>query len=282
MAALPRPGAAQPFFLQAAPGQRFCLFHPPAGDVCRGALVYVHPFGDEMNKSRRMVAQQARALAAAGFGVLQLDLYGCGDSSGEFSEARWDIWKDDLAAASGWLHQRLGQPVGLWGLRLGALLALDYARSAPRPVERMILWQPVHNGALFLTQFLRLLTANAMLSDSADKERGGTAALRKALLEGEMLEVAGYQLAPELAAAIDSKDGAALAPPGCRVDWFETALPAGRALPPVLERLAGAWRAVGVELQLHQLNCLPFWATQEIEEAPALLAATSALLQETH
>jgi len=33
-----------------------------------------------MNKSRRMAALQARVFAAMGFGVLQIDLFGCGDS----------------------------------------------------------------------------------------------------------------------------------------------------------------------------------------------------------
>ena len=88
MTAVPTAPPAEAFFLDMEPGQRFCLFHPPAG-TCRGAALYVPPFGEEMNKSRRMAALQARALAAAGFGVLQLDLYGCGDSSGEFAEARW-------------------------------------------------------------------------------------------------------------------------------------------------------------------------------------------------
>ena len=54
-----------------------------------------------MNKSRRMAALQARAFAEMGFGVLQIDLFGCGDSSGDFSDARWDIWKQDLIACQG-------------------------------------------------------------------------------------------------------------------------------------------------------------------------------------
>ena len=40
---------AEPFFLDSAHGQRFCLYHAPQGH-CRGALVYVHPFAEEMNK----------------------------------------------------------------------------------------------------------------------------------------------------------------------------------------------------------------------------------------
>ena len=126
----PRSAPAEPFFLQADCGRRFCLYHAPQAEKeCRGAFIYVHPFGEEMNKSRRMAALQARAFAAMGFGVLQIDLFGCGDSSGDFSDARWDIWKQDIAGARAWLAERVSAPISLWGLRLGALLALDFARG---------------------------------------------------------------------------------------------------------------------------------------------------------
>ena len=36
------------FFLPAEPGERFCLAHVPAG-APRGAIVYVHPFAEEMH-----------------------------------------------------------------------------------------------------------------------------------------------------------------------------------------------------------------------------------------
>ena len=85
----------EPFFLKAGEGQRFCIVHRPSG-VCHGALLYVHPFGEEMNKSRRMVALQCRALAENGFLVLQMDLRGCGDSSDEFVDASWQDWIEDV------------------------------------------------------------------------------------------------------------------------------------------------------------------------------------------
>jgi exosortase A-associated hydrolase 2 len=278
----PQASGQEPFFLQVEPGQRFCLFHPAREGACRGAVLYLHPFADEMNKSRRMAALQARALAQAGIAVLQLDLYGCGDSSGEFVEARWDTWKADVAAGCTWLAGRLGVPVSLLGLRLGATLALDYARSASHPLDKLVLWQPVINGNLFLTQYLRLLTANAMLADNASapaSEKGeSTSTLRKELLAGRMLEVAGYELAPALAQAIDTLDAAALVPPAS-VHWFDTG-PAERPLAPPIARLEAGWRAAGVDLQVHRLPSTSFWNTQEIAEAPALVAATTALFQE--
>jgi len=138
---------AEPFFLNTDRGERFCLYHAPDGaQKYRGAFLYVHPFAEEMNKSRRMAVLQAKALADAGFGVLQIDLFGCGDSNGDFADARWDIWKDDLAAASQWLQERSGQIPGLWGLRLGALLALDFAIASKNEHGSIILWQPIVNG----------------------------------------------------------------------------------------------------------------------------------------
>ena len=276
---LPASGDAEPFFLAADPGQRFCLFFPPAGPA-RGAVLYVPPFGDEMNKSRRMAALAARALAGRGVGVLLLDLHGCGDSSGDFADARWEGWKADLAAGCAWLKTRLGVPVSLLGLRLGALLALDYARTAVHPVDKLVLWQPVPSGAVYLTQFLRLLTANAMLADSGDKpaaDKTSTSALRAALLGGETLEVAGYEIAPALAQALDGLDASRLAPQSCTVHWFETASPPDRPLTPVLERLMAAWRKEGVALQLNRVSCMSFWSTQEITESPELIEATAAV-----
>jgi exosortase A-associated hydrolase 2 len=266
---------AEAFFLDSGTGQRFCLFHPPGG-ACRGAIVYVPPFGEEMNKSRRMAALQARALAALGFGVLQIDLHGCGDSSGEIGDARWDGWKSDLALAHSWLAVRLdGAPVSLWGLRLGALLALDYAAGAAGPLASLLLWQPVQSGKIYLTQFLRLRVASDMLAE--DKQAGNsTNALREQLQAGHSLEIAGYDLTPELAAAIDELDMSALAP-AVPVHWFEAVAAAGRELPPGAARVAAAWRQAGCALQLHLIACPPFWSAQEITEAPTLLQATADL-----
>lgn len=275
MSAVPAHQRAEPFFLKAETGQRFCLFHPPLGE-CRGAVLYVHPFGEEMNKSRRMAALQARDLAARGYGVLLLDLFGCGDSSDEFSDARWDIWKTDLALGHQWLQTRLGHPVSLWGLRLGALLALDYARDATDAVALLVLWQPVHSGATFLTQFLRLRIAGDMLADSQEKS-GGTRVLREALHAGEMLEVAGYELAPALADAIDALDAIALAHPYCPVHWIEAISANGRPLSPAATRVTEAWSNNGVDLHVHLVTCAPFWATQEITECAVLVTATSSI-----
>lgn len=277
MKGFPKSLPAESFFLKTGSGERFCLYHSPhPGKECRGVFIYVHPFGDEMNKSRRMAAIQARALAAMGFGVLQMDLLGCGDSSGEFADARWNIWKQDLAIARNWLENRVTAPVSLWGLRLGALLALDFARSSENAIDRIILWQPVTSGESFLTQFLRLRLANEMLSSSDGTQKvSGTNAMRNSLANGEILEVAGYELAPDLAVAIDRLKAAELIVTKIPVHWFEIVAEPGRAITPAGAKVISVWKRNEVNLHLHLVPCLPFWATQEISECAELVSATT-------
>ena len=189
---------------------------------------------------------------------------------------RQEQWLDDVALGRQWLSARLGRAVGLWGLRLGALLALDHARRAAAPPQCLLLWQPVHSGSAFLTQFLRLRIANDMLTeDGAPKT--GTAALREQLRGGTPLEVAGYELAPALAEALDALDLATMVPPACPVHWFDVVAAEGRPLTPASAKLAAAWRAQGVALEVCAVAGPQFWGTQEIATCPALLEASGAV-----
>lgn len=262
------------FFLPGSHGALFAIYHPPAvGVIERGGVLYVPPFAEEMNKARRMVALQARRLAAAGFGVLIPDLYGCGDSAGDFAEARWEIWRDDLSRCLDWLRGRGHHRLVLWGLRLGALLAAELADE--RMTQRLLLWQPVLDGERFLHQFLRLRL-------TADRLKGGgetMARLQEMLAVGQTLDVSGYELSPELATAM--KPARLQTPPAdCRVDWFELVSAADRPLLPASQRVVDEWRAGGVTVHARTLVGEAFWATQEIAVAPDLLAATVAALVE--
>ncbi|HJW25490.1 MAG TPA: hydrolase 2, exosortase A system-associated [Rhodocyclaceae bacterium] len=268
--------AIEAFFLPAAGGQRFCLFHPPpvAGRE-RGAVVFVHPFAEEMNKSRRMAALQARRLAAAGYAVLQVDLLGCGDSSGNFDDADWNAWLEDVRLAVAWLGRRSAAPLWLWGLRTGCLVAAAAARELAGPVN-FLFWQPTVSGKLYLQQFLRLKLAAAL----ADGEsRGMTRALRQLLAEGKAVEVAGYVLSPALAAGLEEAD---LAPPGRpgRTEWLELSAQAEASLAPASRKCLEAWRQAGHQVRERVVGGQHFWQTVETTECPALLDATLETLEE--
>lgn len=268
----------RPFFLAVEPGERFCIYHPPAGSaVAAHGIVHVHPFAEEMNKSRRMAALQARRLARAGYGVLQIDLLGCGDSTGDFGDARWERWKSDVRAALRWLREQVPGRMALWGVRLGALLAADVAREPEAEIDQLLLWQPVVAGELFLTQFLRLQLASEMLSAGAASS--GVRALREALARGTPLEIAGYELHPELAAAIERTRLLQPVPQVRRVAWLEVSANPDATVTPASQRVIDAWRAGGVELHAQAVEGPPFWSTLEIAQCEALLEATDALLE---
>ncbi|MFP5391486.1 MAG: hydrolase 2, exosortase A system-associated [Gammaproteobacteria bacterium] len=271
---LPTPHA-EPFFYDADPGTRFSLYHPATPQMpARGAVLYVHPFADELNHARRMAALQSRRFAALGYAVLQQDLFGCGDSCGDFNAARWDQWKRDLRMAAAWLAERSSGPLYLWGVRLGALLAMDVARSIP--VDGLILWQPFLSGRSAINQFLRQrLAADARQSHL--KAARTTSALRARMTAHGSIEVAGYELALPLAQAIDACDAGSIVLPACPVHWFASGSPAPTRLAAHASRLAARWAATGTTLHFHALDGVPFWNRPDLPECPTLLDATSAL-----
>lgn len=260
------------FFLPASAGRRYCLFHRPAGDRPATAILYIHPFAEEMNKSRRMAALQARALAAAGHAVLQIDLHGCGDSDGDFGEASWDGWLDDIRLAVAWLRQRSEAPLWLWGLRGGTLLAA--AAAAPNGAAGLLLWQPVPAGRQHLQQFLRLKAAGELLGNEG---KGAVERLRQQLAAGETVEVAGYALSPALACGLDAAE---LAPPDrpCRSEWLELSTRPEPALSPAVAARIAGWQAAGHAVRGTALSGPAFWQTAEIETCPALVDAGVRLL----
>jgi exosortase A-associated hydrolase 2 len=260
----------QPFFLATATGRRFCLYLPPAdARAPRGAVVYVHPFAEEMNKSRRMAALGARRFAAAGYGVLLIDLLGCGDSDGDFADATWEAWLDDIGCGVAWLRQAGFAVVNLWGLRLGATLALTYRVRSGLAGGWTLLWQPVTSGELFLKQFLRLEVAGRMLA--ADGVGADTRTLRDALLGGQSLEIAGYTLSSALARGVDAARISAVEARDGAIAWIDVTADAASGPSPASRRAVDALRAAGNAVTLEPAHCEPFWTTQEIVDCPALI-----------
>lgn len=250
-------------------GQRLVIHHRPASTPVRGSVVHVHPFADEMNKSRRMAALQSRLLAESGFAVLQVDLTGCGDSSGAFQEASWEDWIQDVLLAAAFLQQHHDGPACLWGHRSGCLLALEAAQRMAQ-VPQLLFWQPPGSGQQLLQQFLRLKTAGTAL------ERKSTVSPpddRKRLAAGESVEVGGYVLPSAVAKGLET---ATLAPPSRPSSsvWLELSLRDELAALPATRNAREAWVASGHRVELRVERGPAFWQTQEIEDAPALLAAT--------
>jgi len=252
------------------------VWEPPKDIAPRFAVLYLPPFGDEMNRSRRMAALQARALAAIGGTVALLDPRGTGESGGDHGAATWGGWHADVALAWAWLAEQSNVPCVLWGLRLGALLAADVVATARAAPAAMVLWQPIASGRAFFNQFLRLATVQERVGGA---EGGADAkALRLKLAAGNPIEVAGYELNPALVADVEAKDLVALDGSRCQVVWREVSAVAAPTISPASARIASRWQEHGAELDIAAVSGPSFWATQEISEAPLLVAATTSAI----
>lgn len=271
MIPLPVP-SREPFFLTCGGRRLFAIYHPPQRQQSGSGAVFFAPFGEEMNRARRMASLLAESLAAAGIGTLIFDYSCTGDSAGRFGEASLDAWVEDGTAAIGWLADRLEGPVVPIGLRLGGIIALKSAQLARKEIEQAVLWQPVTDGRIMLTQFMRIRVAAAM---SGGTERETTASLRQRLNAGDILEIGGYDISPGLATAIDSVRIADCMPPATtRIHWFEAAAEASDDLTPASRAVVAAWRDAGIGVSALTVAGEQFWATQETAMAPALIEAT--------
>ncbi len=253
----------------------------------RGLVVHAHPFAEEMNKSRRMAAFQSRTLADAGFAVLQIDLIGCGDSTGDFGDASWAQWVADVAAACHWLQRRHGDtahrepapPLWIWGHRAGALLAVQAAQQLDTTCN-FLFWQPATTGKALLQQFLRLRAASDLIGGQA---KAVMALLRDELTAGRSVEVAGYTLSATLCSGLEQallKPPTLTAPDIGRVVWIELSGQENATLSPAAAISSAEWQAAGWAVQTQVVHGPAFWQTTEIEDAPALLAASVEAIQQ--
>jgi exosortase A-associated hydrolase 2 len=270
--------SADGLYIDTAHGRIYCVRY-------RGgerAVLCVSPFAEEMNRSRRMWTLLAQALGARGVTVLIPDLFGTGESDGDFADARWELWLEDLRAVWRSALADGAAQLSLVGVRLGALLALDFARrlradKAEAQLQRIILWQPVLHGEQFATQFLRLKLAAGMRR--TDRPPETTASLRERLASGEGLEVAGYELSGELVASLDElRLTTLLDGMSCPIDWFELSTSEPPQLTAASRRELAALAGDGRAIEARVLRGEPFWSLQEITVVPELADATARVI----
>ncbi len=217
-----------------------------------------------MNKSRHILAGLGRGLAAAGACALLPDLFGTGDSEGDFGEATLSKWRADVDAAIRHLGEET--PIHLVGVRFGGLMAADAAQR--HRVAGLVLIQPLADGRAQLNQLLRLRLAAAMAGGG---ERERSSELRARLAAGESLEFAGYRVNGTLAGdleglALDSLAPAASTP----VHLVEIVSDAARDPTPVIQNLARRWHEAGARIEQKRVVCDAFWAAQELVQCRGL------------
>jgi len=239
-------------------------------------ILHIPAFAEEMNKSRAMVVAQARAMATQGFTVLVPDYFGTGDSQGDFSEASWQIWLKDMRFCQQWLQSQYGNEIILWGLRLGALMALELASQDT--TSKLILWNPVLLGEQFMLQFLRLRLANSIIyGDNKEK----LADLKQRLEQGGRIEVAGYQLSAALFEQVCELKAKALQLSSVKnVLWTDVSTNTKPLAVPA-QAVVDQWQAAEIEVNVKPVMGYQFWNTQEISRADSLIEVTTDWLNST-
>jgi exosortase A-associated hydrolase 2 len=179
------------YFLPIGGERLFAFLHLPAGPA-RGGVVLCAPLAEEKLWSHRVFVSFARELAARGFAALRFDFRGEGDSDRRFEETDLETRLEDTHAAIEELKRKAGlTKVTLVGLRLGATIAA--AAAAKRDdVNRLLLWDPVVDGADYMQSVLRInLMAQMAIHRKVVEDRD---ALVARLKRGETVNIEGYDL----------------------------------------------------------------------------------------
>ncbi|MDH5444135.1 MAG: hydrolase 2, exosortase A system-associated [Gammaproteobacteria bacterium] len=268
-----------PFFNDSESGKIFCTYFKSTTINTNQAVVFVPPFAEEMNKSRRMFSQQARRLASNGINSILVDLYGTGDSEGEFYETTWDTWVSDIICTINWLKNQGKTSIGLVALRLGCLLAIDVAQKCN--IQHIVFWQPVINGDNYLGQFLRLRLAAEM--NSVSGEKSSVKNLKDMLNSGENVEVAGYMLSSKLAIELQNKqlDKFTSLKNTKTIFWYDIVADSNREPPLIHRKTQEQIREKNIHMESFKIAGASFWNCVEIVDIKELLQSTEQALLNT-
>lgn len=245
----------------------------------RAHIVYLPPFGEEMNRCRASVAEQARQFVRDGFSCTIVDFYGTGESPGDLTDASLTIWQHNIDDVLSQLQQRSACPVYLWGGRLGGLIALHYLSVRPGACSKLLLWQPVNSGGAFVTQMLRQRSA-AMMQRGEKAET--TAEMKQQLAQGKSIEVGGYQLGGELLNGIDQLEVAAMLKNGgldnaLEIFWLEHIGEDDSELGAKSMRIISELQGHGAQVEVKTFTGDQIWQLNKRSSGADLLAKTREL-----
>jgi pimeloyl-ACP methyl ester carboxylesterase len=144
-------------FFNSAGKRIFAYSLPPRGTDRREAVVLCYPLGHEYMRTHWAFRQLATRLSRDGYHVFRFDYFGTGDSEGDLQEGSPEIWIRNIQDACDEASRLSGGPVSIVGVRLGALLA-ELSLANGRSYRKLLLWDPVTDGAAYLEEIRRLTT----------------------------------------------------------------------------------------------------------------------------
>ena len=185
-------------------GNLFYVYNPVElnADRNHSITVLVPPFGEELNKSRVFFRKLRTQLAHLGMPSILLDLYGTGDSEGDFADASWDIWRSNMQELTNHLRSIGFSTIHFLGLRTGCILAAEAIVENGSDTSQLMFVQPLDSGEELIKSLLRARVAfNAFRGDRSET----VSSLWERFDAGESVEAGGYTVNAQLASAVKSK-----------------------------------------------------------------------------
>jgi len=231
-------------------------------------VLIVPPFAEELNRSRRFLTLLRKKLSSAGSTVAMVDLFGTGDSEGEFADASVDIWLDDLNRITELYTPEEGGTLLLLGVRSGCLLIEKLLRDSncgqmSKSVSNIIYVQPEISGYDVVQRMLR--TRVAARRFAGDKSET-TEKLWSRLENGDSVDTSGYVIGSSLGLSMRSLliDPQAL-PPVKTARWLS--LVENDEIP----HINNSWHA-------QQSLSRPFWQLHDNEPEPHVINRIAGLV----
>lgn len=241
---------------------------------CNNKLVIcIQPFGEELNRTRRVFSQLSRELCKQGFTVWMPDFYGTGDSEGDFSEIDFQHWVSDL---TGLVKASSFSKVSFVACRFGVQLLASFLKT-PHHIEfeRIVLWQPQWDVSLFWKQQWRLLTVS-----SITKQTGQTQAVLQEFKQRGFIDIQGYQIPYPFYLQTIALVDPTLAFCSCSILWLECQMSHDLS-PSTLSWLKQLEQTSPRGIQVMPLAVEPFWLTQEYVDVSLLITTTLTFFGDT-
>lgn len=244
----------------------------------RGAVLIVHPFGEEKKFAHRVLVSTAWALAKAGFMTLRFDLSGCGDSFGSFRDASITEWVGDVKSAGEVLRRETGSPEAtLLGLRLGATLCVLAAGEMDK-LRSMVLWEPILSGR----QYMETLWRKKLIKEMMTSGRGRTSfdAARSEIERTGYIDLDGWDLGARMMDELIAVDIRRSGPP-CPCRTLAVQIAFNGKVSKELEDFARTTREAGGKVEPRGIRERAIWDRIDIVPATELIESTVSWLSES-
>lgn len=195
-------------FVPGVEGRLFCISSAPVRTVSGSShtVLVVPPFAEELNRSRRFLTLLRNKISSAGSTTTLVDLFGTGDSEGEFANATVEIWLDDLIRIAEQYHTADTGTLSLLGVRSGCLLIEKLLQDSAylqfgEKVNSVVYVQPEISGYDVIQRMLRArVAAKRFAGDKSET----TEMLWSSLEAGYTVNTSGYAIGSALALGMRS------------------------------------------------------------------------------